>query len=757
MAAAKDIGVRALLVARVVTLPAGVFLGLESDDIAGIVVLVNTLVALLWIGTTTIRVRRRGLTRRTGLVILAGDTAIALTGIIATGGASSEMCRLLGVLPLAIAFAYGPEYVAIVTAAGLLGLIFLAGGDTDPLLPVLAVLAWAGVAGAALAEARIRRVRKIAEQLGLRERLARAHGGADARERLRAAEEIHVGALVEVRRLAADTRAAGTPGAGLVEEPASLAARCRETGLQIRGLVSELHAMSARPIVLRTALAQLVARRADASGREITASVAQSAQGHHDDLVLVLVRDLLDAIPPEHPATSIAVEVRASLAEAVEVRVTVVAGPGDPPAFGDDDMAVALVRERVGWVSDATFALTPDRAVATLPLTVAAPARPDRVEEPALIVAVPGVAGLLAIGAIAAAADVHSVSFWLAYALAAVGGLAVSAAAVTERILLGTRGLTAIAIADGAMLLVLLTLAGPGRQDLLLLIVGLVPVFAFAFRPRQVAVLAGAVGLGAAAIAGFSACFLVAFLWSLTIALLLADASSAAVRIEAAVLHRRAAALQRLMEAEEDARRAMARRLHDDALQLLFVAGQELEEAAALPPGDDGRTAAIARATDALTQAEAVVAGTSGAGAHEELPDGGLVPALHALAAAVARRGRLAVDVQLPEALPPGPHDSLLYGVARELLTNVVRHADAGAVALTVEAAPGSHTVLRVTDDGRGVTARRVAEAAAAGHVGLAAARDRLARAGGHLTLERRSSGGGTAATVVLPSPAGGT
>lgn len=143
-AEADTIGVRALLLARAVTLPAGIYLGLTSADVDTTAAGINSILAVLWILGTGVVITRRGLSTRLGLAILVVDTAIALTGIVSTGGESSDMCILLGVLPLAIAFVFPPALVIAATVAGVITLLALAGSDVDALAPVLVVLVWAG-------------------------------------------------------------------------------------------------------------------------------------------------------------------------------------------------------------------------------------------------------------------------------------------------------------------------------------------------------------------------------------------------------------------------------------------------------------------------------------------------------------------------------------------------------------------------------------------------------------------------------------
>lgn len=96
--------------------------------------------------------------------------------------------------------------------------------------------------------------------------------------------------------------------------------------------------------------------------------------------------------------------------------------------------------------------------------------------------------------------------------------------------------------------------------------------------------------------------------------------------------------------------------------------------------------------------------------------------------------------------LPPGAR-LVLYRVAQESLTNVLKHAGPGACAtLTLRWTPGQ-VVLEVTDDGRGAAAT----SDGSGH-GLVGMRERVDVYGGTVRTGPRP-GGGFGVTMVLPFP----
>ena len=106
------------------------------------------------------------------------------------------------------------------------------------------------------------------------------------------------------------------------------------------------------------------------------------------------------------------------------------------------------------------------------------------------------------------------------------------------------------------------------------------------------------------------------------------------------------------------------------------------------------------------------------------------------------------VAVQMPESLPPLPAavEVATYHIARESLTNVLRHARAEQcqVRLWVSGAGKNQLHLTIEDDGIGLPADFRAG------VGLTAMRERAAELGGSCAIEGRLDGG-TRVTTILP------
>lgn len=201
-----------------------------------------------------------------------------------------------------------------------------------------------------------------------------------------------------------------------------------------------------------------------------------------------------------------------------------------------------------------------------------------------------------------------------------------------------------------------------------------------------------------------------------------------------------------LAEVETTARRTLAEELHDGALQYVLAARQDLEDARLHdePESFDRIELALRESTTLLRSKVSQL--------HPSVLDSaGLRAALQDLAETAMARGRLTVRLNADgwDEARRGPTEEMLYSAARELLTNVVKHAGARTVEIGLHESGGTIRLM-IADDGRGfadgVADRRLAE----GHIGLASQRIRIESAGG--TLRVRSGASGTVAEVELPA-----
>jgi signal transduction histidine kinase len=87
-----------------------------------------------------------------------------------------------------------------------------------------------------------------------------------------------------------------------------------------------------------------------------------------------------------------------------------------------------------------------------------------------------------------------------------------------------------------------------------------------------------------------------------------------------------------------------------------------------------------------------------------------------------------------------------MFRILQEALTNVVRHAHAGAVRINVQGR-GSQVTLTIRDNGRGITKEQISSVDSIGLLGMT---ERARLLGGRLTVAG-SRGRGTAVTVTVP------
>ena len=214
-------------------------------------------------------------------------------------------------------------------------------------------------------------------------------------------------------------------------------------------------------------------------------------------------------------------------------------------------------------------------------------------------------------------------------------------------------------------------------------------------------------------------------------------------------LREREGLLQRALDASEVERRRIASDLHDGVVQDLAGLAYAFSGAA--------------RKTDA--PAEAQLFESSAEHVRESikalrsllveiyppnLEEEGLPSSLADLLARAQPRGVTPhLDTSELEKPLPAPVAQLLYRAAQESLRNVLQHAEARSVSMSV-ATPDGVAVLEVNDDGHGFELNGATVVASSGHVGLRALSGLVADAGGTMRI-RSSPGQGTTVHVEVP------
>jgi two-component system sensor histidine kinase UhpB len=197
----------------------------------------------------------------------------------------------------------------------------------------------------------------------------------------------------------------------------------------------------------------------------------------------------------------------------------------------------------------------------------------------------------------------------------------------------------------------------------------------------------------------------------------------------------------RALAAQEGERRRIAQELHDEVGQKLTAVMLQLDGLSRSKPAP-----ALVEAREGVRDSLEDVRMIARRLRPEALDDLGLAAALAALTNSVARAGEMTIERRLDRSLPPMPPDAelVVYRVAQEALTNVLRHADCGEASLELRGVEAG-VQLEVTDTGRGFDTAGVGESA-----GIRGMRERALLLGAALEIES-SLGVGTSVRLRVP------
>lgn len=187
--------------------------------------------------------------------------------------------------------------------------------------------------------------------------------------------------------------------------------------------------------------------------------------------------------------------------------------------------------------------------------------------------------------------------------------------------------------------------------------------------------------------------------------------------------------LAQTMTASDEAARGVSEFIHDGPLQDILAVRQELVELDGAFPADEriGRAlAGLQLASERLRQATFEL--------HPAvLEQVGLGAAVQQLAEFAAQRSGIEISTDVDYSARSAV-DAVMFGVVRELLSNVVRHSAARTASVRLGITDGT-CVLHVVDDGVGLSQETVARRLGEGHIGLASHRARVEAAGGALVF----------------------
>jgi signal transduction histidine kinase len=208
----------------------------------------------------------------------------------------------------------------------------------------------------------------------------------------------------------------------------------------------------------------------------------------------------------------------------------------------------------------------------------------------------------------------------------------------------------------------------------------------------------------------------------------------------------------RMVRQHEEERRRLSRELHDETAQVFSAVKMQLEALRPLLPTDSAPR--LDRLLGLVDTGIASIRQVTSDLRPTLLDDLGLRPALHSLVTDFTERSGLQVRFTAPPALPPlsGDAELAIFRALQEALSNVVRHAEASLVDVTVDVQDDRLT-LTVTDDGRGFPTLRTGRLKGTDHrMGITGMRERLLAAGGTLHIANRTPGATLRLSVPVPT-----
>src|ERR1700680_723737 len=223
---------------------------------------------------------------------------------------------------------------------------------------------------------------------------------------------------------------------------------------------------------------------------------------------------------------------------------------------------------------------------------------------------------------------------------------------------------------------------------------------------------------------------------------------------EAAEKVRIADDMTRLMKAQDEERRRIARELHDSAGQTLAVLGMSLAQLVRRAESIAPELAREGKAIEAMVQQLHREIRTTSYLLHPPLLDeSGLASALTLYVDGLAERSHVAITLDVSDNVGRLPSDLELaiFRLVQECLTNIYRHSGSKTAHIRV-AREGESIRTEVQDHGKGISPERLLEIQSHGAgVGIRGIRERIRQFHGEMKME--SNGSGTSVIVSIPIP----
>ncbi len=211
--------------------------------------------------------------------------------------------------------------------------------------------------------------------------------------------------------------------------------------------------------------------------------------------------------------------------------------------------------------------------------------------------------------------------------------------------------------------------------------------------------------------------------------------------------------LERLITAQEDERKRLAREIHDELGQAMGGLALQAEVMQRLiAPEDDQASAQLAQMKSLITATTDSMYDMILALRPSALDDLGLTAALRTHAERALTNTGIQFEIEAAAfngRLPP-EMETALYRMFQEALTNVIRHASAKTVRFSL-ARQGGWFVGRIEDNGRGFNPNNIRQdGTEARGLGLLGMKERVIQFGGELGIESEY-GNGSCITIRIP------
>jgi signal transduction histidine kinase len=198
----------------------------------------------------------------------------------------------------------------------------------------------------------------------------------------------------------------------------------------------------------------------------------------------------------------------------------------------------------------------------------------------------------------------------------------------------------------------------------------------------------------------------------------------------------------RMAEERQDERTQIAAYLHDDLAQLLYRMSLHIDISQKhLQRGQAGEAQAeLESIRDTKDRTLHMIRSLIKDLHRSPLGRAGLAEALQSFCDDIGKDSQIRFITSITNVEMPAPVQLLCYQVARESIMNIVKHAEADNVRVTLEPTPEGARLI-IADDGRGFD---VEAGSPEGHFGLAMMKERAQVTGGDLSLESTPGEGST-------------